>query len=133
VASSDFSLQEPRSTLPLLATTPLSSHLLSSRRSACRGQPPPSRFHRRPSWGTGSPSLPLPLALSWSLSHRSLTPGGQVHRAIDHHASTSSEPTDHTTSFIIISCCSPTRGSTPTASRPRRRQPPLCRCLPHRR
>jgi hypothetical protein len=62
-------------------TTLPSSPLLSCHRSTCHGQPPPSRFRRHPSRGKGSPSSPLPLALSWSSSHRSSTPGRWVHRA----------------------------------------------------
>jgi hypothetical protein len=73
--------EEPCSTSSLLATTMPSSPLLSRHSSACRGQPPPSRSHHRPSRGKGSPSSPLPLALSWSTSHRSSMPGERVHRA----------------------------------------------------
>jgi hypothetical protein len=70
-----------RSTSSLLTTTLLSSPLLSRCLSACCGLPPPSRFHRHPSRGKGSLSSPLPLAPSWSLSRRSSTLGGRVHRA----------------------------------------------------
>jgi hypothetical protein len=90
-------------------------------------------LHHRPSQWTTPPSsiegVATPSSSSRRPHHRvELHPDRFFHReptVIDDHASTSSGPTNHTASFLVILCCFPTLGSTPAATGlSRRRQLP---------
>jgi hypothetical protein len=96
----------------------------------------PVHLRRHSNQWTTPPSFVEGVATPSSSSHRShhrvelhpwpLLPSWAT--VVDHRASTSSRPTDRTTSFLVILCCFPTPGSTPTATGLSHR-----RQLPHRR
>jgi hypothetical protein len=126
-----------RSPTPILPFAPRSHPLLRFRshlRPPLGSQSRATIIHprRRPIGGSNPLSFPRQVASICSSSHRPTTLGTAVHHTavflaqvtIDHRAPSSFGPTNRTTSFPVVHCCSSTQSTTLAAICPHRHRPP---------